>query len=366
MKNILLSSTTALILLLTGCSDTETCQFEVQQNLDKSNFAAVIGTLENDSSCINSYPNNDHLISLGTAYLGKAGLSFTDIIDSLTVAADNQNTAFAAFIDATGEKTTIDSQADLKTATDIFKTYLGDETCIGLNLPVNNDKLYAQKDVCLFMAFSETLRATNAITLLTDDLTGWLDPNTEVKVDENKNDVPDDLDASACSIQYAASGPTIPCLPANGVNTDVTQKGVISFDNNSTYEMIDVTIGANSYTKLIFPSTVAIGRSPILTSGFCTTSFDKNVCDQTTGATSTEAACLPCPTNTTQGSENTSATTVLVDSLNTGLDIAALSVNNELLEQTLNDFNKEVKKDGTNTEITSDDIVNYLQTSQTK
>ncbi|HFU74045.1 MAG TPA: hypothetical protein ENK65_00670, partial [Helicobacteraceae bacterium] len=96
-KSIFFSAVTALF-LLSGCggsSDEADCRFSTQTDLDTGNFEAVIGRLSTpNSSCRSAYANNEWQVDLAAAYMGRAGVTVSSILETI----GSGNADFASFV----------------------------------------------------------------------------------------------------------------------------------------------------------------------------------------------------------------------------------------------------------------------------
>jgi len=313
----------ALGLILGGCgegSDEAACRFSVQQNLDKSNFDAVITELSNPNSvCLNSYAGNDFQIDLGAAYMGQAGLGITDILAMLAAedSATNVST-FNTLIDKVSATQTDTALTSLGKAATAYTAALGTQTCVNPSLLSNS-----KKDICLYIGLGETMRATSTIGYLVDDVRVLFDANATTA---QKDAVKEEMTASLCALQFFATNGTV-CTEASSV----TANDVVFTDvNNSTRTFGDVTVimaaSGNVYHEMGTASGVT-PRQTVVTDGYCDSSFGNF------SANWSVLSPYACPLNKDFSQVDLSVETLLVDSLNAGLDgiSAAVSGDPELL-----------------------------------
>jgi len=115
IKKILISSLFGLALMMSGCGDSEgESRLETQQMLDAGNYAGVIAKLEETAS------SQDDYIALGAAYMGKAGLSLTNIINSMVSSTTNGDSAFASFVTGISSSSSVSALPDLNKAVEYY------------------------------------------------------------------------------------------------------------------------------------------------------------------------------------------------------------------------------------------------------
>ncbi len=325
-----------MALLFSGCggSDESSCRFEVQQNLDAGNYAAVIAELDNpNSECRSAYLNNEFQIDLGSAYMGDAGLSLSDII-ALIGAKDG---SFGTFVDGVSKKQNTSALASLGNAGGAFTIALNGTDCNGLSLSSS------EKDICLYIGLTETMRATTTINYLLGDIAALFDttnPGNAIAKEEMK--------ASMCALQFAIAGTT--CADASAIiATDVNF--TYADASNKTFKDIKVIVNGHDYYRLaraVNPGTT------IVTDGYCDNSFSNQSKAWSTGL-------YACPLNKDPAQEDLNISTLLVDTLNSGLNAVSGALSGDpALQQDINTYKSEI--DTNNDGISTTEIQAYLKT----
>jgi len=294
LKKILAVVLVSMSLLLSGCGESEgELHLEIQQMLDQGNYAGVISRLEGQAS------SSEEFIALGAAYMGKAGLSLSDIVSAMASDDDsNQNDdGFGSFVGSISSKSTPSALNDLGKANSNYKQILG-ERCRDKNATLSD----SQKDICLYIALANTTRAAVAIGTLAQDVS---------KISDDSNGSDDKLTASTCAMQYASDG-------ASDANVDaacrVATDGNVTFTVlEKTYDTFTVEVNATKYHYLMNDT-----NRTILTKGFCSSdSFTPRVDDYNATANPAHYA---CPINEEKGAEELTAVNLLTTVLNEGID----------------------------------------------
>ncbi len=337
MKKIMLLLLSAMLLQLTGCGsdDTANCRFEVQQDLDQGNFDAVISRLTSDQACVDTYQENEHYIDLASAYLGKSGLTLTEV---LSVLLEEDNEEFTQFIESLAASANDSVLRDLDLSAHAYQNYLG-QRCSELDTPTST-----QKNICLLAGFVDVLKASMAIEQLASDVDKWI--NSDDPADKYP------MEMATCALEFAAlpvAEQTLPyyCLSSAAVVESSTS---VTFDyaegsEDKTYNSLYVT---RDNVDDYFLADAALGTT-IFTDGYCTAAFD--ACDK--GADS----CYACPPLTNVDTQY--VVDVLVEALNNGLDsVALLATDNDEVRQSIEDFKDEIKPGGGT--ITLQDVLDYL------
>jgi len=165
---LLASSLVAATLIFSGCGEsTGSDRLAAQQALDKGDYAASIAALESKTN----KSNEDYMI-LASAYMGKAGFSFTDTMSLLGDAtATSSSNSFKAF--STSVNTTLQSNPDA--LTNLQKAIDNYTNAGGINaapsyqaasfVPAQNNTI-GDKDLFLGMAY--LTQATAALSYLGD------------------------------------------------------------------------------------------------------------------------------------------------------------------------------------------------------
>lgn len=339
-------SLSLMALLFSGCgggSDDASCRFEVQQNLDTGNYEAVIAELSNENSeCRSAYLNNEFQIDLGAAYMGEAGLSLSDIIGLIGV----ENGSFDTFVDGVSKKQTNTALASLGNAGAAFTAALNTTNCNDPFLTLSS----SEKDICLYIGLTETIRATTTISYLLDDIAALfngLDLTSQAAAKE-------EMKASMCALQFASQGTT--CAEASSV-TETPVIFTYSDSSNKSFRDITVTMVAapnNVYHRLATATGVTPGTT-IVTEGYCANDFSNPSATWSTGL-------YACPLNKDPLQEDLNISTLLVNTLNSGLNaVSAAFSSDPVLQQDIIDYKNEINTDANDT-ISIDEIQAYLKT----
>ncbi len=333
IKKILATSFVCAGLIFSGCGESDAeSQLEIQQMLDDGDYLGVIARLEGSADTQSEY------IALGSAYMGAAGLSLSDLITIIADSNDNNDSdAFASFANSVDEKTASNPKAleYLGKSSDAYKQVVGD-ACSDTNATLTD----SQRDICLYTGLSESMRATVTLGYLGD----------VASLADNTSD--DELTASACAMQYAYDG-TVPAECTKGVDSDVT-----FVESNSTYTTFFMTVNGNSFDYL---KTTFTPGSTVITNGYCP--LDSFADRNTTMTFDTKApGYYVCPVDET-GDQNLTTEVLLVDILNGGFDavIAGVGGTGSDLASDIDNFKSEINQDANET-ITIDDIINYINT----
>jgi len=360
MKLTYVAALMPALFLLNGCdAEDEACRYYVQQDLDSGNYQGVIDKLESDASCQADYPGNEHYVDLGTAYLGRAGLTLPRVMSAMIDINENAD-EFSSFVRKVSDISSDTALLDLSHSRDQFVNYLGLE-CADLVQPTTD----TQDGICLFTAFVDILKTSMAIDTMTGGtISEWL----------NNPDNPQML-RSTCALQYSYehltdkdfSTPYTKCLK----DTTIEDKGPVTFGEGElarTYNNLLVTKEQEQY----FLENTTFGTT-VFTSGFC--SIDYSVCNEG------DEGCYVCPMS--KDGEDLQIKDFVFDALNSGfnnldslidnIDKAAIDSidvpDTDELEEALDDFKQEIScGDNTNCEVketlTMDDVIDYLNQVQ--
>ncbi len=342
MKKLVYGSIAAFALLLTGCgggSDAASCRFEVQQNLDKGNFDAVIAKLDSPSSeCRAAYVDNEWNIDLGAAYMGKAGLSISDVIGLI----GTDNGTYQTFVQNVSAKQSATALSSLENAGNRYSSALGTSTCNDLSLTTS------EKDLCLYIGLSNTLLATTTIGYLVEDIAALFDTTDIAAQDAAK----EEMKASMCALAFMFDGSI--CTDATSV---VASDVIFSYSDSTTKTFSDITV------TMAAPSTGVyhrLGLSPlnttVVTDGYCMNDF-------TNPSTTWDGVSSPyaCPLNQDPTQNDQNITTLLVDTLNGGLDSVSGALSADpTLQADIDTYKAEI--DTNSDGITIDEIQAYLIT----
>lgn len=356
MKATYLSALLPSLLLLVGCNDAETevCRYYVQQDLDSGNYLSAIERID-DVSCQATYPENEFLVDLGGAYLGKAGLTLPKVMSAMIDDSNNaSNDQFSTFV---GEVTNLASNSallDLTNSRDAFIDYLGGLQCKDIAYPSST-----QDGICLLIGFVDILKTTMAIDAMTDgNVSDWINDK------EGNNPA---MLRSTCALQYSYdhkndSEFTIPYSKCKqGVSVDNAEFVTFTASDNTTKNYNSLTVsyqGGAGY----FLESEAIG-STIFTKDYC--QADYSSCDIPSAP-----GCYACPIN--QGDDDLNIQDFVLNALNSGFDNIETIIENagledsDELQESIDDFKVEIKPEGCDQIpegedcFTLSDIIDYL------
>jgi hypothetical protein len=290
LNKVIVTSLLTSLLLLSGCGgDSEgESALETQQMLDDGNFDGVIAKLAPTAH------TNDEYITLASAYMGRAGFSLYDIVNSFIVKEDeNDDGAFANYTKNVNNASSITAFDDLKIARKYY-TKIVEDRCLD-----EYDSLSSsEKNICLYMGLSITTRTALALKLLTDNIDSFGGEGGDLQ-----------LQATTCAMQYAVDPAEVnkACV--------ITEQGSVTFsESQKTYNLLDINVTldgeSGEFSKLLQDH-----NRTVLTEGYCTLdSFDSRVLSMAGGL-------YPCPLNEDINGTDESAETLLVDALNNSLDI---------------------------------------------
>ena len=329
VKKILAGSFFSAMLLLGGCGDSEgEDRLSIQQMLDDGDYSGVIAALESSATSDNDY------IALGAAYMGKAGVSLTNIVSAMDANDDVSDDGFATFVNSIADISTPSALIDLGKSADNYKKVIGD--CSASNLSDS------AKDICLYIGLGATTKT--AVTI--DNLVG----NISTFADDSVSD--DKLTASICAMQYALDG-------SMGTECTIVEDADVNFTTiNKIYKPLTVN------TEYHYLMTTDDSNQTVLTNGYCSAdSFTPRVDDY-------NVTLYACPINEDPTADELTTTGVLVDILNEGMDAVAAAVTEDIQED-VDEFKCEILG-GTYDEdsgcsgadialdITEENIINYL------
>lgn len=356
MKAAYLLALIPATLLISGCeeSEDEMCRYYIQNDLDKGNFESALERLA-DQSCQNTYPGNEHLIDLSSAYLGRSGLPLPVIMRAMISGSDTaEELTFESFVGDIANSATPTVLTDLDLSRSALDDYLEAKSCETIESPTN-----AENTVCLITGFIDVLKATIAIDTLTGgDVAAW--------ANDANGDNPAML-RSTCALKYSFehkndenfSTPYNGCEA--GVSIDSSQEVTFIAANGSEKTYNHLTISFNGEPGYFLESTT-IG-STIFTNDYCT--VDYAMCDDVEQNT-----CYTCPLS--QGEEDLNIKDYLLEALNNGFDSIETVIQNSGdandadVQQSIDDFKLEIKSEGCSATpegedcFTMDDIINYL------
>ncbi|TEW55930.1 hypothetical protein E2R68_02230 [Psychromonas sp. RZ22] len=356
MRYPLLFSIASSVALLSGCGEQsidDNCRYYVQQDLDNKNYDDAITKLES-TTCQDNYSDDDYLIDLASAYLGRAGYSLPSI---LAAVLDNKSTddSFLNF------STDI---ADLKTTNTLANLQLSHDTSLQyLNAQCNDiaDKTPTEVGICLTQAVIGLTKTALAIDFLSGgDIKDW------------KDNASGAMKQSTCAIGYstaytADNSISLPYSASCQSPIQVESSEEVTFSNGTiskTYQHLKVTGGTEDKYYLQSSSTDSatnnVASNIVFTENFCQTDF--TVC-----SVINETTCYVCPS---QEEDDLVVNSFVLDSLNDGLsNIDSLFAhkedgNSDITEAT-GKFKEEIKPGGCDTTsdqpcFTMQDITDYL------
>jgi len=348
----LLLTMIASLLLVAACDDqseeASSCRYYIQQDLDNQDYDSALARLD-DETCQNTYSDNEYLVDQGSAYLGKAGFTFTDIL-SAVIEEDSDGDALSAFTSAIAELENDDSIENLELAEEAYNDYLGD-SCNNIS-----DKTTSQEGICLVQGVLSLSKTAIAL----DFLSGGEDL-------ENS----DTLDFSACALYYSISGST-----TGSACTDFTiTSSSVTFtipDTGATKDYNNVTVTSNTlpndYEYFLQSDTT---NQIVFTNGFCTVDFTQTefATDNIDGITPTSDTSYVCPS---QDNVDESVNDFIVDALNDAINniesltesIGASDDEVNDIQEAIDEFKEEISpgSSATSTDFTIDDIISYLDT----
>lgn len=348
MKKVILSSLSALVLLI-GCgseseSDAAACRFSVQQNLDQGNYAAVIAELTNPASaCYAAYNGDEWQLDLGAAYMGQAGLSVSDIISLIGVQDNANSSSFQAFIDGVSSRQSTTALDNLEDASSAFSAALGTANCTDPNLTTS------QKDTCLYIGLAETMLATTTISYLLEDIADLfndLDAAAQAAAQE-------EMEASMCALRYMDTNDAT----CGGAATISAGNVVFAYSDASTrnFTEINVTIAGNTYHRLGTEQPPLTGGTTIVTDGYCNNDFSNPSATWDVGTSP-----YACPLNQDPAVADQNISTLLVDTLNGGLDAVEGALGGDpQLQQDITNYRTEIDTDASG-DVSITEIQTYL------
>jgi len=290
IKNIIATSLVGLTLIMSGCGDTEgEDRLETQQMLDTEDYAGVIAKLESSAS------TQDEYIALASAYMGKAGLSLTNIITSMASSDNKNDSAFSGFVTSISSSSSISALPDLNKAIDYYSKVVKGG-CANPNIQLNN----AQKDICLYKGLASTSSAAVTIDLISGDISTFGD---DTSTEDYK------LSASVCGMNYA--------FDRNATGCSVVESSDVNFTTiNKIYTPLIITVDADTNSTK-YHYLMNDTNQTVLTKNYCTaTDFSTRTETFVTGTPQYYA----CPINEVATSEELTTAGVLVNVLNDGID----------------------------------------------
>jgi hypothetical protein len=337
IKKILATSLFGLTLVMSGCGDTEgEDRLATQQMLDDGDFTGVISKLESIAS------SDDDYIALGAAYMGKAGLTLTNIVSSMVSATDTNDNAFAGFVTGISSTSSSTALTDLNKAVDYYNEVIKTK-CADKDILLST----TQQDICLYKGLASTSSAAVTIDLIAGDISTFGDTDIE----DYK------LTASVCGMNYAFDRTQGDCT--------VTEQSDVNFTIiNKVYTPLIITVNADTNTpKTEYHYLMNDVNQTVLTKDFCL--VDDFTRYEDINAT---ANLYACPINEVASSDELTTTTVLVDVLNDGIDSIG-GVASDETQSDIDEFKCDIlggTYDGSDcnvsldNNVTEEDVIDYL------
>ena len=291
-KKFVIVSLLGLSLIMSGCESSDNegeSRLETQQMLDDGDYAGVIAKLESTANTDSDY------IALAAAYMGKAGLSLSDIMNSLTAASDSSNNStFSGFVTSIALSSSSTALTDLDTATSYYNQVVNN--CSDVNATLSS----SEKDICLYIGLASTSSAAVTIDLIAGDISTFGDGSSS---DEK-------LTASTCAMNYAFDR-------TNNVDCNVTQSADVNFTIiNKIYAPLVVTVNGDLDTPdSPYYYLMNDANQTVLTKDYCLLNNFSRYAD-----INATAGLYACPINETSSATELTTAGVLVDVLNNGVD----------------------------------------------
>jgi len=362
-KKVLLSSLVAASLLLSGCGEESTsCRIDIQNDLDTAQFDAAISSLNGE--CATAFTPSDRYFNLASAYMGKAGFGAIDVVTMLLDSDQDRGDAFSAFTRSVDASKKEDSLALLNIAQEYYLRSISPETNVSMlsaDICKNSDSSDDSRVVnaCFYIGFNQTIQATTTISYLTEDVDALVNAINDV----NGTTTPLDMKASLDALAWATGSTTLPNDSA------VTAKQVTIAGQNYTH--LVVLQNGETFYRLADSSAPSATSSTLLTSGYCLADGNKTACEGLAladGSIDTAhpnfATCYACPLTVADTNSSQSVADLLVDTLNNGTDVLVNVTDDEDIQQSVDDFIKDITGDQnanvSNSDITVEDIIEYL------
>ena len=350
MRYPLLCSMASSLVLLSACDDQSiqsNCSYYVQQDLDNSQYDDAIELLSS-ATCQNSYPENEYLVDLSTAYLGKSGYSLPTILSAAIDDTNSNSDSFSTFVAEISSLQNNNSLYSLQKSDDSLNEYLG-QTCVSIT-----DSTSSETGICLMQGIIDLTKTALAIDYLSGNAEEWVSTNdTSI------------MELSTCALQYAIdydSDPTITLPYSCDIDVEVNSSESVTFSNETiskSYQHLKA-INTNTMNTDYYLQSTSLG-SLVFTYDYCETDF-------TPCTDITEASCYACPS---QDAEDLPINDFVLDSLNSGLsNIESLlsdtlnSNNDSEIQESIDEFILDISPDGCDTKseecFNIDDVVDYL------
>ncbi len=342
-----------LMLLFSGCGEeNSTCRIDVQTALDQGRFDEAISLME--GSCSDAYTVSDKAYNLAIAYMGKAGFGVSDVVDMIVNADTNSNDAFVGFTKSVSSSASALSSSYLdiaksyflKSAEPTWSSALLNTTTVCSSTNIAGDT--RKQNACLYLGFSQALRAASALTTLTGDLAAALQ-----SIESGSGSIPDDMNASINALAWATNNSVDGGVTISDSN--VTILGV-------TYKHLDVNVSGKIFYRLATANAPDTNASTVVTDGYCDVNGDKASCsgiENSDGSIDTTIAtgCYACPVLVDGSAQN--ITDAIVEALNDTLESVTAVTNDPDILQTIDDFKTQIDSDNSG-DINATEIIDYL------
>ncbi|QSZ42959.1 hypothetical protein GJV85_12855 [Sulfurimonas aquatica] len=311
IKKIVASSLVASALLFSGCGENNAeDRLSAQQALDKGDFSTTISNLESKS-----VKTTEDYMLLASAYMGKAGLSFTDTVALVSNAnSTNDNKSFANYAKEIEKKKNPETLANLQKAISYYEAITGTSVTAAPAYKASANPSTTTGDRDLFLSLAYMTKATVVLSYLGD----------VQKLGDTTTDDPNIL-ASACAISYVYSTSGLPTyctrfsITDGGIDGDYRKISISDIASTAIYYRLKFADPAKK--EMLLTDYKDSNTAPIL--------IDGNV---------------------------TTISKALVDTLNNSFDTLA-TIAPEDMKKDIEEFRKEIASDGN---ITAEAIANYL------
>ena len=327
MKKMLMASFIGAMLLLSGCSNTDgEDRLEIEQMLNDGDFTGVISALESDSDANRTTLSED--MTLGSAYMGAAGLTTSDLIGMV---ADSSTATAAPALRST--RATGDDEAFARFAEEIQKNAKDNPKVMEyLDKAIKAFKKVETaapdtENAKFFQGLGNVAKATTTFTYLGDI----------AKMIENGID--NELLASSCAIVH---------VYANTLAKDCQSASIVANNpdtNASLYKELKIrlTEGRGEYRRLITANETEV----VITDGYINVDGnDTN--DSNNGANSAKPV----------QDETLTVTSALLSTLNTGFDLIIEIAPEDIIDE-IRDFRSEIDADSDG-EIDAQEMSDYI------
>jgi len=349
-KKVIVASLAAASLFFGGCGEESTsCRFDVQNDIDTGDFDAAISAL--DGSCADAYTPSDRYFNLASAYMGKAGFGAIDVVNMVLDAGESDESAYSALIRSVGESRREDSLQNLEVATTYYLRSMApevDPATLSVAMCPGDPTDTRAQNACFYIGFAETFAATTTVTYLTEDIDGL------VNALNNNTETPLDMKASIDALAWAVGEPLVN-------NSTITAQQVTIA--GAPYKHLEVLQNGKLFYRLADAAAPSKTSSTVVTDGYCDTNGERSACSDIAASdgsiTNAIAGCYACPI-----ALETNVANLLVDTLNGGTDVLFSVTDDEDIRTSIDEFVQDITQNSaasaTTTDITLDQIINYL------